>query len=371
MLFPGAFDPLNPDHFVKLRDLQAVLAHLPDPLIHTDATGEVLWHNPSASTVFVGMKIGGNALTLLDLPEVQAAFQRVVSDEAQCEEGLQQEVNIKWGGLKRRYLNLRLVCFRDKRAEAPQVLWSVHDMTAQRQLDKTRTDFVAAASHELRTPLASLMGFVETLQGPAKDDEDAREQFLGIMAEQARRMSRLIDDLLSLSKIEMEEGESPSTVVQLQEVVFPVTDSLALTARERGIRFAFEGDWSTEVVGDKDQLGQVFSNLVENAIKYGHPDSTITLKSRPYPDDPSLHSIAVCDQSPGIAPKHLSRLTERFYRVDKARSRQIGGTGLGLAIVKHILYRHGGRLLISSEQDVGSTFDVLLPHPLNEAPAAL
>ncbi len=353
---------------VKSRELQTVLAHLPDPLIHTDSQGTVVWHNPSASQFFTGLESGRNALELIDLPEVRQAFEQAIGGDGQ------QAVDIKWGGLKRRYLNIRLVSFSaDRTADTSelQVLWSVHDMTAQRQLDKTRTDFVAAASHELRTPLASLMGFVETLQGPAKDDEEAREQFLGIMAEQARRMSRLIDDLLSLSKIEMEEGDSPNTIVRLEDVVFPVADSLTLTAKERGIRFVFEGDWKAQVIGDKDQLGQVFSNLIENAIKYGHPDSTITIISRPYADDPHLHSVAICDQSPGIAPKHLSRLTERFYRVDKARSRQIGGTGLGLAIVKHILYRHGGRLLISSEQDVGSVFDVLLPHPLNETQAAL
>lgn len=349
---------------LKSRELQSVLAHLPDPLIHTDSQGLVVWHNPSASQFFTGLERGNNALDLIDLPEVRQAFELAVGG------GGQQAIDIKWGGLKRRYLNIRLVAYPSDSNEQ-QVLWSVHDMTAQRQLDKTRTDFVAAASHELRTPLASLVGFVETLQGPAKDDEDAREQFLSIMAEQARRMSRLIDDLLSLSKIEMEEGDSPDTVVRLDNIVFPVTDSLALAARERGIRFSFEGDWSAEVIGDKDQLGQVFSNLIENAIKYGHPDSTITLKSRPFGDDPRLHSVAVCDQSPGIAPKHLSRLTERFYRVDKARSRQIGGTGLGLAIVKHIIYRHGGRLLISSEQDVGSVFDVLLPHPLNAPHSAV
>ncbi len=348
---------------MKLGDLQSVLAHLPDPLIHTDAKGRVLWHNPSAAEVFGNLGREANALALVDLPEVHSAFAEAIEEQGQT------EVDIKWGGLKRRYLNIRFVCFRDDKAEEAgkpsrrQVLWSVHDMTAQRQLDKTRTDFVAAASHELRTPLASLMGFVETLQGPAKDDEVAREQFLGIMAEQARRMSRLIDDLLSLSKIEMEEGDSPSTVVRLEDVAYPVTDSLALAAKERGIRFVFEGDWKAPVVADKDQLGQVLSNLVENAIKYGHANSTITLKSRPHEEGSGLHSIAVCDQSPGIAPKHIHRLTERFYRVDKARSRQIGGTGLGLAIVKHILYRHGGRLVVTSEQDVGSVFEVLLPHP--------
>lgn len=348
---------------MKLGDLQSVLAHLPDPLIHTDAKGKVLWHNPSAGEMFPGLSRDANALSLVDLPEVQAAFAQAIDELGQT------EVDIKWGGLKRRYLNIRFVCFRDDKSNQPakrQVLWSVHDMTAQRQLDKTRTDFVAAASHELRTPLASLMGFVETLQGPAKDDEDAREQFLGIMAEQARRMSRLIDDLLSLSKIEMEEGDSPNTVVRLEDVAYPVTDSLALTAKDRGIRFVFEGDWKAQVIADKDQLGQVLSNLVENAIKYGHANSTITLKSRPHEPGSGLHSIAVCDQSPGIAPKHINRLTERFYRVDKARSRQIGGTGLGLAIVKHILYRHGGRLVITSEQGLGSVFEVLLPHPSSE-----
>jgi len=235
----------------------------------------------------------------------------------------------------------------------------LHDLTALRMSERMRADFVANVSHELRTPLSSLLGFVETLRGPARGDREAQEKFLAIMQEQAERMTRLIEDLLSLSRIEMDERTRPTAPVPLGRVVAKVTDMLAMKAAERGmtIESSIPPDLSA-VAGDEDQLTQVLQNLVDNALKYGAPETPVEITIA---SDGRMASIAVHNHGEGIAPEHLPRLTERFYRVDAARSRELGSTGLGLAIVKHIVNRHRGRLEIDSVPDEGSTFTVCLP----------
>jgi two-component system phosphate regulon sensor histidine kinase PhoR len=251
-------------------------------------------------------------------------------------------------------------------------------VTAERRSEEMRADFVANASHELRTPLASLLGFIETLRGPARDDADARERFLGIMHGEAQRMSRLVSDLLSLSRIELREHEIPSGSVEVATLVESVAQAYELTAARRSIKLALNlATGLPPVAGDADELKQLLHNLVENAIKYGREGGTVTLAGyvpqtlpASYPrGDTGTVAIAVRDQGEGIAREHLPRLTERFYRVDPGRSKSIGGTGLGLAIVKHIVNRHRGALTIDSEQGVGSVFTVFLPgaRPMAEA----
>ena len=238
------------------------------------------------------------------------------------------------------------------------VLLTFRDHTQQHLVEQMRVDFVANASHELRTPLASLSGFVDTLRGSARGDEAARDRFLAIMAEQSQRMSRLIDDLLSLSRIEMNEHIQPKSVVDLVAVVDHVRDALSPLARERGV--AVEVKRTIErlpVQGDRDELIRLFENLVENALKYGGAGKRVEI-SLAVEDGEAV--VAVRDFGPGIAPEHLPRLTERFYRVDAQTSRAQGGTGLGLAIVKHILSRHRGRLSIESELGHGALFTVRL-----------
>ena len=235
-----------------------------------------------------------------------------------------------------------------------------------------RADFVANASHELRTPLTSLMGFVETLRGPAADDRQAQERFLGIMAEQAQRMANLIDDLLSLSRIEMNERQAPSEVVDLAALAERVAAGFEPRLAERAMRLELTAPGGTKVLGDADQLAQVLQNLVDNAVKYGREGGLVRISVQPvdgppWPARPGA-VMAVTDDGPGIPRVHLARLTERFYRVDKGRSRAAGGTGLGLAIVKHIVNRHRGQLLIDSEEGKGSTFSVWLPAPEAKAP---
>jgi two-component system phosphate regulon sensor histidine kinase PhoR len=254
----------------------------------------------------------------------------------------------------------------------------LHDVTALKQAERMRADFVANVSHELRTPLSALLGFTETLRGPAKDDAPARERFLGIMHEQAQRMTRLVRDLLSLSRIEELEHTPPTENVDLRRVVGSVVDTLGLQAKAKSV--AVEVDIAADVppvTGDADQLAQVVQNLLDNAIKYARAGGQVRIAGRklagappriaasaargrlPAPD--WWVSLAVGDDGEGIAREHLPRLTERFYRVDAARSRQLGGTGLGLAIVKHILNRHRGGVAVDSEPGRGSVFTVWLP----------
>jgi two-component system, OmpR family, phosphate regulon sensor histidine kinase PhoR len=236
-----------------------------------------------------------------------------------------------------------------------------HELTPLRRSEQMRADFVANASHELRTPLAALSGFIETLQGTARDDAAARERFLGIMHGQARRMTRLIDDLLSLSRIELKEHLRPQDRVDVITVVRHVADALQTLALDRGVELRVAMPSSPVYVrGDRDELIRVLENLVENALKYGASGKRVDI-ALAYEQTAREARVEVRDHGPGIAPEHLPRLTERFYRVDVAQSRSEGGTGLGLALVKHILNRHGGRLSIASEPGAGATFTVHLP----------
>jgi two-component system phosphate regulon sensor histidine kinase PhoR len=247
-------------------------------------------------------------------------------------------------------------------SDARFVALTLHDATESRRLEQMRVDFVANASHELRTPLASLLGFIETLQGPARADAEARSRFLGIMLEQARRMARLVDDLLSLSRIEQTLHLRPRAAVDLAALVVHVCDALTPLALDSRIQLALAVEPAL-VRGDRDELLRVAENLIENAIKYSAPD----------PGGPSRQVwvgvrtgdgygvLEVRDEGPGIAPENIPRLTERFYRVDVGQSRAKGGTGLGLALVKHILARHRGRLGVASKLGRGATFSASIP----------
>ena len=235
------------------------------------------------------------------------------------------------------------------------------DHTEEQQIAQLRADFVANASHELRTPLASVKGFIETLQGAARNDPAARERFLGIMHVEASRMSRLIDDLLSLSRVEMREHLAPRDRVDLAGIADDITRALEPVAREAGRRLEVVVDSRPAIVrGDRDELVQVLQNLVQNALKYGRDGGLATVR---IVHDAGRIELSVADDGIGIAPEHLPRLTERFYRVNAKDSRERGGTGLGLAIVKHIVNRHRGELRIASTIGKGSTFTVSLPRP--------
>jgi two-component system phosphate regulon sensor histidine kinase PhoR len=253
-------------------------------------------------------------------------------------------------------------------AGALYVLLVLHDLTAAKRAEQMRVDFVANASHELKTPLASLSGFIETLRGPARDDAAARENFLSIMEEQATRMKRLINDLLSLSRIELNEHVVPNDKVDLAGVVNDVVDGIAPIAAQNGvaINIACPEDLPF-VIGARHELFQVFQNLIDNAVKYGRAggkvDVTLSVEREPQDDGTTRTFIRtdVRDYGPGIPREHVPRLTERFYRVDPDKSRREGGTGLGLAIVKHIVNRHQGEFEIESRVGEGATFSVKIP----------
>lgn len=232
------------------------------------------------------------------------------------------------------------------------------DISGLHKMDQMRTDFVANASHELRTPLASLRGFIETLQGPARSDPKAQERFLGIMLEQVNRMSRLVDDLLSLSRLELKAHIAPGEKVDLVPLLSHVRDALQPLGEGLGVTIDLSVPGEPLLVpGDRDELVQVFENLIENACKYGQEGKLVEVEAAVSAN--GQVEVSVTDHGPGIEAEHVPRLTERFYRANVEASRSKKGTGLGLAIVKHILTRHRARLVIQSEPGKGSRFTVV------------
>jgi two-component system, OmpR family, phosphate regulon sensor histidine kinase PhoR len=249
-----------------------------------------------------------------------------------------------------------------------RLLLSFADVSPARLAERMRADFVANASHELRTPLATLVGFIETLQGPAAEDEAARRRFLEVMANEAARMTRLIDDLLSLSRIELDKNIRPREIIELQPVLDNIasTTAVALEADKRPLQTKIAAELPP-VIADRDQVLQVLHNLMTNALKYGRPGTPIMLAAeRGKALQGDVVRIAIADVGDGIPAEHIPRLTERFYRVDTGRSRRLGGTGLGLAIVKHIVERHRGTLEIHSELGQGTTVAFTLPAAVSQ-----
>jgi two-component system phosphate regulon sensor histidine kinase PhoR len=329
-----------------------VLDGLPDPLILVAGSRQVIRANKAAADLTDRRLTGADLATGIRHPSLLEAVERVLGGGP----GETVEINLPVP-IERTY-TARIEPI-EGAAGAAAALLMFHDLTAIRAGERMRVDFIANVSHELRTPLASLIGFIETLRGPAREDTDAHDKFLSIMNDQAERMARLIEDLLSLSKIEMDEHTLPQDRVSLPPILAKVEDMLTMKARDRNMKIDIKVMPNlAPVLGDADQLTQVFQNLVDNAIKYGRADTKVTVHARPNANGGI--AVSVQDQGEGIPPEQLPRLTERFYRVDTARSRELGGTGLGLAIVKHIVNRHRGTLDIDSEFGNGSTFTVTL-----------
>lgn len=245
----------------------------------------------------------------------------------------------------------------------PAALVMIEDQTRMRQMEEMRQNFIANASHELKTPLASIIGFIETLQGPAKDDEAAQVRFLDIMSTQAARMQRLVEDLMSLSRIEMNQFVRPTEPVNLGALAIATAAAMEPVAAEAGAELIVDTvETGPITTGDNDQLSQLLTNLIDNAIKYGGKGVTVTISEAPPAAEwPGMVGLVIADTGPGIPREHIPRLTQRFYRVSAARSRAVGGTGLGLAIAKHILQRHRGEIRIRSQLGEGSAFTIWLP----------
>ncbi|MBV9784931.1 MAG: two-component sensor histidine kinase [Acidisphaera sp.] len=331
---------------------EAIVERLPDPLLVLGVDRTVHRANAAARLAF-----GADTGAVLRHPLLRAAI-----DRAQTL-GTPQTAELALPVPVAREVHATVIHLPPLPEEGGQTVVVLSDRTRERAVERMREDFVANASHELRTPLASLIGFIDTLRGPAADDPPAQQRFLGIMAEQAARMNRLIDDLLSLSRIELTEHLPPADRVELSVLIPRIV--AAFEPRLAARRMAVEVTLDTAlpaIVGDADQLAQVLQNLLDNAVKYGREGGRVRLSAaQAVPPRRAGVVVAVADDGPGIARAHLARLTERFYRVDKGRSRSAGGTGLGLAIVKHIVNRHRGQLLIESEEGRGSIFSVWLP----------
>ncbi len=330
---------------------QALIDALADPVLLITAESEVSRFNSAAEALLPGLRPAVPLVLVLRAPGVAEAVRRAVTAGERSRVEYAERVPIE------RWFAAHVAPLGPARNE---VLITVQELTEARRIEKMRVDFIASASHELRTPLASILGFIETLLGPARNDTTARERFLGIMLSQARRMTRLIDDLLSLSRIENNEHIRPSARIELKALIGHVKDTLSPLAADHGITLeVITADRPLPVAGDRDELIRLFENLVQNAVKYGENGKkvTITLAHRQNGAKQEAE-VSVRDYGPGIPAEHLPRLTERFYRVDLAESRNKGGTGLGLAIVKHIVSRHRARLNITSEAGQGACFTV-------------
>ena len=335
----------------SLAAARAMVASVPDPIVLVGPGGHVAETNAAAHATFPTLRLGYPLSYALRAPAILDAVAAAVPGTTVSVEHLTRVPTERTFDVQITGIALG--------ASERGVMLLFRDLTEARRLERMRVDFIANVSHELRTPLASLVGFIETLQGPARDDPASRERFLDIMRDQAWRMTRLIDDLLSLSRIELREHVAPNRRVDLRLVTMQMLDALRPMARERNVDIALEcSPEPAMVLGHDDELSRVVENLVENAIKYGESgkrvDVSLTRRGAEI-------ELSVRDYGPGIAHEHLPRLTERFYRVDVAESRGKGGTGLGLAIVKHIVSRHRGRLLIESEPGRGAAFRALLP----------
>jgi two-component system phosphate regulon sensor histidine kinase PhoR len=344
---------------VSMEDEFVVLDHLPDPVILLGVRREVIFANRAAVELLQASYRNRDLAQSLRHPVVLEIADAVLGGAAERSAEIDILIPVPRTLLARAIpvmVSGRLV----------RAMLTFQDMTDSRQAEQIRQDFVANVSHELRSPISAIVGFIETLRGPARDDASARERFLEIMAEEAQRMSRLIDHLLSLSRVEATEHVRPRELVDIPGILGAVRDLLSRRATERQMDLRLEfGENLAPIPGNRDELSEVFHNLVDNAIKYGRPGTPIRVAVQAVERIPHLGvaglAIAIENHGEGIEAEHIPRLTERFYRVDKGRSRALGGTGLGLAIVKHIVNHHRGRLAIESGVGMGARFTVYLP----------
>lgn len=342
--------------------INALLDAVAIPAMMVDHGEWIIAANSEAKALLGRGIVGRQFTTVLRQPAVIAAIESCLNDRQQhlarhmVSRGVQDaplDVSCRYvASISDDGTGAVMICFQDRA-----------DMEHAGQM---RRDFVANVSHELRTPLTALIGFIETLQGAARNDEDARDRFLAVMDGEAGRMNRLVGDLLSLSRVEAEERVRPTGRADICALLSSTLSSLTPLADRNDVTLTLTApEPPVLIAGDDDQLRQVFTNLIENALKYGGTGGDVQITLTVLDRDPALRApaveIRVADGGPGIDAVHLPRLTERFYRVDTHRSRQLGGTGLGLAIAKHIVNRHRGRLRVDSTLGSGTTVSVTLP----------
>lgn len=356
---PAGLDLRSLDHQTTDQAFAGVIEGLPGPAIVLNRHGQVLRFNRLALEILPSLRAQQHLSSFLRDPGMLAGVaaihaaprtQQVVRFEQRVPIERHVEATISWIGPSKL----------QPPDNAPAILIYLRDLTEQERLDRLRSDFIANASHELRTPLASVLGFIETLQGAARNDAAARERFLEIMQRQAQRMARLIDNLLSLNRIETRLHLRPQAIVELAELAAHVMATLEPVAAKSGITCHLSAaDGPIRVLGDRDELVQLLSNLVENAIKYGRRGGNVWLTVGRGSPQAGKALITVRDDGDGIDAKHLPRLTERFYRASDNGGDK-SGSGLGLAIVKHVVSHHRGELKIASERGIGSTFTIAL-----------
>ena len=341
-------------------DWPIVLGALPDAAVLLDGTARVAEFNAKAAELFPQLGAGVPISAVSRNPDLLDGIGMIRDGGEQFTVAFNERVPLE----RTLMATLSKVSTIAGLSTAPALLIIFRDLTESRRIEKMRTDFVANASHELRTPLASIIGFIETLQGPASNDPVAREKFLPVMALQAQRMKRLVDDLMSLTKVEMHAHVQPRGEVDLNDIVAHVREALEPLAKSEGVTLEVHPLAAPAIVrGDRDELVQVFQNLIHNGIRYGRAGGKVLVEIE---RKAKALRVSVADDGPGIAPQHLPRLTERFYRVDVAASRKKEGTGLGLAIAKHVVNRHRGELTIRSELGKGSTFTIVLPAAIHQ-----
>ena len=345
----------------------AVLDTLPDPIMMIDRSGNILGANLSSRNMFGDKITDKNVENLFASNNFINAVNRVLKKESESENLIfyvDEPVNQKF------YAHIKQLPWQSK-GRAVAVI-SLYDMTKAMRIEKMQSDFVANASHELRTPLAIISGFIETLLTSAKDDAEAREKFLKIMQDQAGYMSALIENLLSLSKIELSQDEKPSETVNIPQVIDEVKQALSMKAAQREINIRTHIEEGVgDITADRQQVKQIIQNLTDNAIKYGLSKSDVSIRAKVVEKIPASKSmnvaegkavaIAINNKGPKISPENLARLTERFYRMQEHKDLNIKGTGLGLSIAKQIVIRHRGNITVSSTNYNGTTFTVYLP----------
>lgn len=345
----------------------AVLDSLPDPIMVIDRSGNILGANLSARTSFGKNITNKNIDKLFNSNNFINSVSKVLNKESKSENLIFYTGQAESQKL---YAHIKQLPWLSK-GKAVAVI-SIYDMTKSMKIEKMQSDFVANASHELRTPLSIISGFIETLQTSAKDDAAARDNFLKIMAEQAEYMSSLIENLLSLSRIELNQDQHPEEKVEVLDIVEEVAQALSIKAEPREMKIRLFNDENLPpVIGDRAQIKQVVQNLADNAVKYGLSGTDITIRVKNAESIPASKSfktaegaavaISVNNKGPKIEPEKLARLTERFYRCQEHKDLNIKGTGLGLAIAKHIILRHRGNLTVNSNGYNGTTFTIYLP----------
>jgi two-component system phosphate regulon sensor histidine kinase PhoR len=352
VLIAGGGEPVAPPAPAPVPDVREpaiadIIEAIGEPILVIDAS-RVVAANAPARTLLGGHILGEDIRVAIRHP---AAAERLVNPG---DGGPSGPVHLVGLGARDQRWEMRVRTLEDGRRVVHLV-----DHTGSYAADRMRVDFVANASHELRTPLASLLGFVETLREEAGDDPETRKRFLKIMHDEARRMRRLVDDLISLSRIEAEKYRKPSDSVDLGQLVREVCEELSGSGDARAADLRTDVAETQPVRGDRAQLSQLLHNIVGNAMKYGREGTPVSIAL--LPDGKAMARLTVTDQGEGIAPQHIPRLTERFYRVDSGRSRSVGGTGLGLAIAKHVVERHRGRIDIASKLGTGTSVTILLP----------